>query len=75
MLWECFSSAGIGALVRIEAKMDVAKYRKIREENLLLSARKLKLRRKFTFQHDNDPKHTAKAALEWLRNKNINVLE
>ncbi|MBN3271183.1 B4GT1 galactosyltransferase, partial [Polyodon spathula] len=45
------------------------------EENLLPSARKLKLGRKFTFQHDNDPKHTAKATLDWLRKKKINVLE
>ena len=55
--------------------MDGAKYRKIQEENLLPSARKLKLGRKFIFQHDNDPKHTAKATLEWLRNKKINVVE
>ena len=48
---------------------------KILEENLLPSARKLKLGWKFTFQHDNDPKHTAKAILEWLRNKKINFLE
>ena len=33
-----------------------AKYRKILDENLLPSARKLKLGRKFTFQHDNDQK-------------------
>ena len=51
--------------------MDQAKYRK----NLLPSARKLKLGRKFIFQHDNDPKHTAKATLEWLSNKKINVPE
>ena len=60
---------GTGALVRIEGKMDGATYRKIPEENLLPSARKLKLGRKFTFQLDNDPKHTAKATLEWLRKK------
>ncbi|MBN3280345.1 RNF24 protein, partial [Polyodon spathula] len=42
---------------------------------LLPSARKLKLGRKFTFQHDNSPKHTAKATLAWLRNKKVNVLE
>ena len=64
-----------GALVRTEGKMDGAKYRKIPKENLLPSARKLKLGRKFTFQHDDDPKHTSKATLEWLRNKKINVLE
>ena len=45
------------------------------EENLLSSARKLQLGRKFTFQHNNDPKHIAKATLEWLRNKKINVLQ
>ena len=75
MLWGCFSSAGTGALVRIKGKMDGAKYRRILEENLLHSARKLKLGWKFTFQHDNDLKHTAKAILEWFRNKKINVLE
>ena len=74
-LWGCFSSAGTGALVRIEGKMGGAKYRKIPEENVLPSAWKLKLGWKFTFQHDNDLKHTAKATLEWLRNKNINVLK
>ena len=55
--------------------MDSAKYRKIREENLLQSARKLILGQKFTFQHDNDLTHTAKATLEWLRNKMTNVLK
>ena len=64
-----------GALVRIEGKMDGAKYRKILEKNLLPSTRKLKLGRKFTFHHDNDPKHTDKATLEWLRKKKKNVLE
>ena len=75
MLWGCFSSAGTGALDRIEVKMDGAKYRKILEENLLPSARKLKLGRNFNLQHDNDPKNTSKATLEYLRNKKINVLE
>ena len=55
--------------------MDGEKYRKIPEKNLLPSARKLILGRKFTFQHDNGPKDTAKATLEWIRNKKINVLE
>ena len=75
MLWGCFSSAGTGKLVRIEGKMDGAKYREILEENLFQSARDLGLGRRFTFQQDNDPKHTAKATLEWFKNKNLNVLE
>ena len=49
MSWGCFSSTGTGALVRIEGKMDGARYRKILEENLLPSARKLKLGWKFTY--------------------------
>ena len=55
--------------------MDGAKYREILEENLFQSARDLGLGRRFTFQQDNDPKHTAKATLEWFKNKNLNVLE
>jgi hypothetical protein len=35
MLWECFSAAGTGRLVSIEAKINRAKYREILDENLL----------------------------------------
>ncbi|MBN3286955.1 TCB1 transposase, partial [Polyodon spathula] len=75
MLWGCFSSAGTGHLVTIEGRMDGAKYRKILQENLLQSTKKLKLGRNFTFQQDNDPKRKAKATLEWLKNKKLNVLQ
>ena len=43
MLWECFSAAGAGRLVRIEGKMNGAKYREILDENLLQSASDLRL--------------------------------
>ena len=75
MLWGCFSAAGTGRLVRVEAKMNVAKYREILDENLLQSTQVLRLRRRLTFQQDNNPKHTAKATQEWLRDKSLNVLE
>ncbi|MGH0124380.1 UNVERIFIED_CONTAM: hypothetical protein FKN15_036923 [Acipenser sinensis] len=52
--------------------MDGVKYREILEENLFQSARDLGLGWRFTFQQDNDPKHTAKATLEWFKNKNLN---
>ncbi|KAJ8361428.1 hypothetical protein SKAU_G00179530 [Synaphobranchus kaupii] len=61
--------AGTGRLVLIEGKMNAAKYTEILEENLLQSAVDLRLGRRFTFQHDNDPKHTAKRTKEWLRRK------
>uniref|UniRef100_A0A4W5MUZ7 Mtr4 exosome RNA helicase n=1 Tax=Hucho hucho TaxID=62062 RepID=A0A4W5MUZ7_9TELE len=50
-------------------------YRQILGENLLPSARALKMGRGWVFQHDNDPKHTAKATKEWLKKKHIKVLE
>jgi hypothetical protein len=55
--------------------MNEAKYREILDENLLQSARNLRLGRRFTFQQDNDPKHTAKTTREWLLDKSLNVLE
>ncbi len=74
MLWGCFSAAGTGRLVRVEGKLNWAKYRDIINENLFHSAQDLRLGRRFTFLHDNDPKHTAKATQEWLRDNSVNVL-
>jgi len=47
--------------------MDGAKY-------LLPSASKLSMGRRFTFQQDNDPKHTAKRTTQWLKQKKVSVL-
>jgi hypothetical protein len=58
-------------LVRIKAKMNGAK-------SLIKSCFRIQdliLERRFTFQQDNDPKHTAKTAQEWLQDKCLNVLE
>jgi len=74
MLWGCFSAAGTG-LVAIERKMNAAKYRDILDENLFQSALDLRLGQRFTFQQDNDPKHTAKITKEWLHNNSVAVLE
>jgi hypothetical protein len=55
--------------------MNREKYSEILDENLLQSAQDLRLGRRFTFQQDNGPKHTAKTTKEWLWNKSLNVLE
>ncbi|KAK6320900.1 hypothetical protein J4Q44_G00078760 [Coregonus suidteri] len=55
--------------------MDGAMYREILANNLLPSVRALKMGRGWVFQHDNDPKHTARATKEWLRKKHLKVLE
>ena len=49
MLWGCFAAAGTGKLVRIEGKMNGAKYREVIDENLLQSNLDLRLERRFTF--------------------------
>ncbi len=75
MLWGCFSAKGTGRLHRIEGRMDGAMYREILANNFLPSVRALKMGRGWFFQHDNDPKHTARATNEWLRKKHFKVLE
>ena len=64
VLWGCFSVAGTGRLVRIEARMNGANYREILDENLVQRAQDLRLGQRFTFQQDNNPKHTAKTTQE-----------
>jgi hypothetical protein len=52
---DVLSAAGTWRLVRIEGKVNRAKYREILGENLLQSAQDLRMGRSFTFQQDNDP--------------------
>ena len=54
--------------------MNGTKYREVLDVNLLQSAQYLRLEKRFTFQQDNDSKHTTKTTAEWLRNKSLNVL-
>ncbi|KAK3535343.1 hypothetical protein QTP70_009353 [Hemibagrus guttatus] len=75
MLWGCFSAKGPGRLIRVKERMNGAMYREILSKNLLPSARALKMKRGWVFQHDNDPKHTARATKKWLRKKHFKVLE
>ena len=75
MLWGCFSAKGTGGLHHIEGRINGTMYREILGDNLLPSMRALKMGCGWVFQHDNDPKHTAKATKEWLKKKHIKVLE
>ena len=74
MLWGCFSAKGTGRLHCIKGRMNRAMYREILGDNLLPSVRGLNMGRGWVFQHDNDPKHMAKATKEWLKKKHIKVL-
>uniref|UniRef100_A0A8D0CPK7 Spliceosome associated factor 3, U4/U6 recycling protein n=1 Tax=Sander lucioperca TaxID=283035 RepID=A0A8D0CPK7_SANLU len=74
MLWGCFSAHGTGRLHCIKERMTGAMYCEIMGNNLLPSVRALKMGRGWVFQHDNDPKHTARITKEWLCKKHIKVL-
>ncbi len=69
MLWGCFSAAGTEGLIKVEEKLNAPKYWDSLNENPVQSIQNLRLGRRFTFQHDNDPKQ------EWLIDNSVNVLE
>lgn len=58
-------------LVKVDGKMDGAKYKPISEKSLL----DLKPGWSFIFQQDGNPKHTARDRMEWFGAKYIHVLE
>ena len=74
MVWGCFSSNGTGDLHVIENKMNAAVYQDILREHMLPSARRL-IGRQYYFQHDNDPKHTAKSTAAFLKARRVKVLQ
>ena len=75
MLWGCVASTGTGKLVKVEGRMDSTQYQQILGNNVQDSVRKLKLRRGWLFQQDNDPKHCSKSTKEFMQRHRYNVLE
>ena len=75
MLWGCFSASGPGNLVKVDGIMKKEQYIKILEENIKQSAEKLHLGENWTYQQDNDPKHTAKSVKKWFRDNDVDILE
>ncbi|KAK3507424.1 hypothetical protein QTP70_020623 [Hemibagrus guttatus] len=73
-----FYAGGPGNLITVNGTMKKEQYIKIlnnNNNNIRQSAEKLGLGHQWTFQHDNDPKHTAKVVKKWFADKNINVLQ
>ncbi|GFW69705.1 transposable element Tc1 transposase [Trichonephila clavipes] len=62
----CMAETGVGNLVIIDGIMNQYSYLNILKNNLSQIACKLGLDGSFTFQQDNDPKHTARVVWEWL---------
>ncbi len=62
----CGAGTGTEGLVRVEEKLNAPKYWDSLNKNLVQSIQNLRLGRGFTFQRDNDPKHTARVAYRQL---------
>lgn len=76
MVWGCITPDGVGPIVRIEGIMKKEDYLRILEENLPLALSKMPDRpENVIFQHDNDPKHSAKIVKEWLSSQIFGVME
>ena len=58
MVWGGFAAHGVGNLYRINGILEQNQYHDIIRNQLIPSARKLFNLRNWTFQEDNDPKHT-----------------
>uniref|UniRef100_A0A8C7M569 Tc1-like transposase DDE domain-containing protein n=1 Tax=Oncorhynchus mykiss TaxID=8022 RepID=A0A8C7M569_ONCMY len=74
MLWGCFSAKGPGRLLCVKERMNGAMYREILSENLLPSARALKMKPARFFQQDNAPCHTARSIKVWIEDHQIKTL-
>ncbi len=61
----CRGGGRDGRLVRVEGKLNGAKYRDALNESLVRSAQDCRLGRRL-YQEDSDPKHTAKTKQEWF---------
>ena len=74
MVWGCFSGSGLGPLVRIEATMDAHVYASILQSHMLPHARAT-LPKGWTFQQDNDPKHTSAFVHRWLKGHKVATMD
>ncbi|XP_063793869.1 uncharacterized protein LOC134949303 isoform X3 [Pseudophryne corroboree] len=74
MLWGCIAASVTGNISRVEGKMDSIRFQQILDANLMPSVKKLKLKRDWLLQMENDPKHTSKSTVDYIKRRNLKVL-
>ncbi len=73
MVCGCFSNSGVVTLTIIDGIMDSKKYKGILDSCLIESADLMNLP-DFTFQQDNDPKHTSVYTKEYFKDRRMEVM-
>ena len=74
MVWGCFTRFGLGPLVRLKGRLAAKDYIKVLEDNLLPFIASLHRKKRFIFQEDNAPIHTAKKSIKWKEENGIPCL-
>ena len=74
MVWGCFTRFGVGPLVRLEGRLAATDYIQVLEEHLIPFLTSLNDKKRFTFQEDNAPIHTAKKTKGWKDENSIPCL-
>jgi transposase len=72
-IWGCFFQGKIGSIHIFTENMNADKYIQILDDYLVPIIKYSN--KKFIFQHDNDPKHTANKTKQFLEDSDITVLE
>ncbi len=73
LMWGCMSAAGVRELHFIDGIMNSQMFCSILKEKMLPSL--CALGRRALFQHDNDPKHTSKATVGFLKKNRVKVIQ
>jgi len=75
-VWGCITARGVGFMCRINDGLDAELYQSILKGELLDTLNWYGLEKgSIIFQHDNDPKHTARSTKDLLRELDLNVLQ
>lgn len=75
-VWGCFSAHGVGPICKIDGNMNKEMYLKILKTHVAETVDFMPYPdEEIVFQHDNDPKHTAKVVKNWLGEQSFTVMD
>jgi len=74
-IWGCMTAYGAGYMCQIHSTLTKELYQEILEDKLFKTIDHFHLNpSSVIFQHDNDPKHTAKTVTNWLKNQEFSTM-